>query len=305
MSGNQAAKFIDACKNHNITLAQTLLQSVSPENINQRTGGGSYNDKNKTALDYVKEVIKQYSTWRGSESNKKGLQTQWINLAKKIREKGGQTEWELSNPELRITRNLFKPSRWFKEEKFSDKAAAAAAAVTAAAVTAAAEKGYSVTMRAKAEEAAAAEAGDEAYKKAIAAGKDKAAARAAGKAAEKAALADLERTAKKVGGTRRVKRGRKGTRRQRGGNPETLKAVCANLAVCLKEQYEDEANGDEDEEAEAEKKSIAAMKVCLKGKLTDAENNLKLCEEAAAKRQEQLMKFLAARMKPRPKPHRQ
>lgn len=295
MSGNQAAKFIDACKNRNITLAQTLLQSVSPENINQRTGGGSYNDKNKTALDYVKEVIKQYSTWRGSESNKKGLQTQWINLAKKIREKGGQTEWELSNPELRITRNLFKPSRWFKEEKLSDRAEEAKAASFAAYAL----KGDSVTMREKAEEAAAAEAGNKAYKKAIAAGKDKAAARAAGEAAEEEALADLGRTAKKVGGTRRVKRGRKGTRRQRGGNPKAL--VCAKLAVCLQKQYEEEANEDEDEEAEAENKSIAAMKVCLKGTLTDAENNLKLCEKAAAEREIQLMKFLKERMHSRRK----
>jgi len=103
------------------------------------------------------------------------------------------------------------------------------------------------------------------------------------------------------GGTRRVKRGRKGTRRQRGGNPEALKAVCANLAVCLENQYMDAAKGDEEEENKAESKSRAAILPCIRGKLIEAKSDLTKCENAAAERQRQLMNFLKARMHRRSK----
>jgi hypothetical protein len=104
------------------------------------------------------------------------------------------------------------------------------------------------------------------------------------------------RFSRRGGGTRRVKRGRKVTRRQRGGNPEAeKKKVCAQLAVCLDEEYR--YNDNDDYESNAESKLIKEMRRnCLNGTLIKAKSDLVKCEEAAAEREKKLLNNFSERL---------
>ena len=80
------------------------------------------------------------------------------------------------------------------------------------------------------------------------------------------------------GGTRRVKRGRKGTRRQRGGNPEALKKVCENLRLCLLKKYRTDANGNNNSEENVASYAEAAVNQhCLTKTIKEAKDLLSKC----------------------------
>lgn len=104
------APFIYACKMDKVDSAKILLKYVDNKHINDRGyGGNEYHDKNMTALDYVKKHITYYGPSGGLVNRsarllpnefKKKERAPWIELKHMIRDKGGKTGNELDNPTL-------------------------------------------------------------------------------------------------------------------------------------------------------------------------------------------------------------